>query len=53
MIIDSIIRENFQADEDFIQEYLNLLKPFKEKFESEIDDNLNEVDDELKENILN
>lgn len=34
-LIDSIVRENFKSDEFFIEKYLELLEPFKEKFENE------------------
>jgi len=34
-LIDAIVRANFKSDELFITKYLELLEPFKEKFESE------------------
>ena len=34
-LIDAIVRANFKSDEFFISKYLELLEPFKEKFENE------------------
>jgi DNA-binding PadR family transcriptional regulator len=45
-LIDSIVRENFKSDEFFIEKYLELLKPFKEKFENE------ELEEEPEENTV-